>query len=71
MALELQPGTETKVPITNSSRSEKRWIKVFDSLAEADGDSSGSEATIDIKKLKEYLGAKDTSSKTVRMFFIL
>ena len=70
MALELQKGTETKVSINNSSRSEKRWIKVFDSLAEADGDSSGSEATIDIKKLKEYLGAKDTSSKKV-CFFIL
>ena len=69
MALELQQGTETKVSITNSSRSEKRWIKVFDSLAEADGDSSGSEATIDIKKLKEYLGAKDTSSKKVCSLF--
>ena len=69
MALELQPGTETKVPITNSSRSEKRWINVFDTLAVADGDSSGSEATIDLKKLKEYLGAKDTSSKKVCFLF--
>ena len=68
MELELQQGTDTKVSITNSSRSEKRWIKVFNSLAEAEvGESSGSKGAIeiDIKKLKNYLGAKDTSSKKV------
>ena len=70
MALELQQGTETKVSITNSSRSEKSWIKVFDSLAEAEiGPSSGSKGAIDLKKLKEYLGAKDTSSKKVCFLF--
>ena len=67
MALELQQGTETKVSITNSTRSEKRWINVFNSLAEADGDSS--KGTIDLKKLKQYLGAKDTSSKKVCSLF--
>ena len=70
MALELQQGTETKVSITNSSKSEKRWIKVFNSLAEAEiGASSGSKGAIDLKKLKEYLGAKDTSSKKVCFLF--
>ena len=71
MELELQQGTDTKVSITNSSRSEKHWIKVFNSLAEAEvGESSGSKGAIDLKKLKDYLGAKDTSSKKV-CFFIL
>ena len=72
MELELQQGTDTKVSITNSSRSEKRWIKVFNSLAEAEvGESSGSKGAIeiDLKKLKDYLGAKDTSSKKVCFLF--
>ena len=72
MELELQQGTDTKVSITNSSRSEKRWIKVFNSLAEAEvGESSGSKGAIeiDLKKLKDYLGAKDTSSKKVCSLF--
>ena len=68
MAVELQQGTETKVSITNSSKSEKRWIKVFNSLAEAEvGDSSGSKGAIDLKKLKEYLQSE--SSKKVGRFF--
>ena len=73
MELELQQGTDTKVSITNSSRSEKRWIKVFNSLAEAEvGESSGSKGAIeiDLKKLKDYLGAKDTSSKKVCFFIV-
>ena len=70
MALELKQGTETKVSITNSSKSEKRWIKVFNSLAEAEvGDSSGSKGAIDLKKLKEYLQSE--SSKKVGRLFIL
>ena len=69
MALELQQGAETKVSITTSSRSEKRWIKVFNSLAEAEvGSTSESKGAIDIKKLKEHL--KLESSKKVE-FFIL
>jgi len=59
MALELQPVTKTKVSRTTSSRSEKRWIKVFNSLAGIqDGDeaeiglTSGSKGAIDLKKIK-------------------
>ena len=37
MDLELQPVTKTKVSRTTSSRSEKRWIKVFNSLAGIQG----------------------------------
>ena len=67
MALELQQGTETKVSITTSSRSEKRWIKVFNSLAEAEvGPTSESKGAIDLKKLKEHLRLE--SSKKVGFF---
>ena len=70
MALELQQGTETKVSINTSSRSEKRWVNVFNSLVEAEvGPTSESKGAIDLKKLKEYLGAKDTSSKKVLLLF--
>ena len=69
MALELQQGAETKVSITTSSRSEKSWIKVFNSLAEAEvGSTSESKGAIDLKKLKEHL--KLESSKKAG-FFIL
>ena len=37
MALELQSVTKIKVSRTTSSRSEKRWIKVFNSLAGIQG----------------------------------
>merc|ERR1712083_397290 len=67
MALELQPVTKTKVSRTTSSRSEKRWIKVFNSLAGIqDGDeaeiglTSGSKGAIDLKKLKEYLQSESS-----------
>ena len=67
MALELQQGTETKVSITTSSRSEKRWIKVFNSLAEEEvGPTSDSKGAIDLKKLKEHLRLE--SSKKVGFF---
>ena len=66
MALELQQGAETKVSIT-TSRSEKCWVKVFNSLAEAEIGPT-SESSIDLKKLKETL--KLESSKRVG-FFIL
>jgi len=59
MDQELQPVTKTKVSRTTSSRSEKRWIKVFNSLAGIqDGDeaeiglTSGSKGAIDPKKIK-------------------
>ena len=69
MALELEQGTKTNVPITTSNRSEKHWIKVFNSLAEAEvGPTSESKGAIDLKKLKEHL--KLESSKKVG-FFIL
>ena len=68
MALELQQGAETKVSITTSSRSEKRWIKVFNSLAEAEVGSSESNGAIDLKKLKEQL--KLESSKKVVFLFL-
>ena len=68
MALELQQGTETKVSITTSSRSEKHWIKVFNSLAEAEiGSTSESKGAIDLKKLKEHLRLQ--SSKKVGFFY--
>ena len=67
MALELEQGTKTNVPITTSNRSEKHWIKVFNSLAEAEvGPTSESKGAIDLKKLKEHL--KLESSKKVGFF---
>ena len=67
MALELQQRAETKVSITTSSRSEKHWIKVFNSLAEAEiGPTSESKGAIDLKKLKEQL--KLERSKKVGLF---
>ena len=70
MALELQQGAQTKVSIIASSRREKSWIKVFNCLSEAEvGSTSESKESIDLKKLKEHLGAKDTSSKKVGFFY--
>ena len=69
MALELQQGAETKLSITTSSRSEKHWIKVFNSLAEAEiGPTSESKGAIDLNKLKEQL--KLESSKKVVFLFL-